>query len=310
MSEQSKARTDLARELWGSPASWSKPKSDVEVARKLGVDVETVRNRVKRMKQSGYFVGWMLAPNPFLLGRTPVSLLIEFEDASVKEKAIELMMRMEGVTNIASNYGNSVEITVFDDSDGKSSQSVRDIDSRADVRRVPGTGIAPTSFRMTTTDWRIIRLMLRDAKRRIPEVAAELRIAPRTLRRRLRMMMDASAVLAIPMVDHRRSNEVSYRLNVDTEDGKRPEVDTQIVRRLVNLKFKAADSENGLIYGFSGRNVTEGKELVKWIGGLPGVKSTRINIIEEVVYLFEWLESEIERQSMRASTGQKKTQRG
>ena len=59
--------------------------------------------------------------------------------------------------------------------------------------------------------------------------------------------------------------------------------------RIENLVFRATDSSDTLIFGFSGKNVAEGKELLDWLRKQPGVKSARINIVEEVVYAFEWL---------------------
>ena len=124
--QQDKADADLVMELWGSPERWNARKSYADVARKLGVDEETVRNRLRRMRESGHLLGWCLFPNPALLGRTAVSLLLEFDASSSKEDAILRLKQVEGVTNIASNYGNSLEVMVFDDGEGVSSQRSRE----------------------------------------------------------------------------------------------------------------------------------------------------------------------------------------
>src|SRR2546428_5666537 len=85
------------RELWGSPDIWNTKKSYVGIAAKLGVDEETVRNRVKHLRDSGFLLGYRLVPNPDLLGRTFASLHIEFKDRESKQAAIPLLSSVEGV---------------------------------------------------------------------------------------------------------------------------------------------------------------------------------------------------------------------
>jgi DNA-binding Lrp family transcriptional regulator len=300
--QQDKADADLVMELWGSPERWNARKSHADVARRLGVDEETVRNRLRRMRESGHLLGWCLFPNPALLGCTAVSLLLEFDASSSKEAAILRLKQEEGVTNIASNYGNSLEVMVFDDGEGLSSHQLRKIETLAKVQRVPGMRLPPTSYRMAPTDWQIVKLMLRDAERKVSEVAAQIKISSKSVKRRLDAMMDSSAIFVVPMVDQRRSSGVSYRLIIETKDGRRSEVDSLLSSRIENLRFKAADSANGLIFGFSGRNVEEGNKVMRWVKQLQGVKSARITIFEEVFYVFDWLEREIGRLAGQSDT--------
>src|SRR5689334_12238419 len=103
------------RELWGSPIQWNTKKSHLEVATKLGVDEETVRNRVNRLRQTGFLLGGRLVPNPMLLGRTSSSTFLSFNDSQSREHAISQLTRMDGVINIASIYDKSLTVTIFDD---------------------------------------------------------------------------------------------------------------------------------------------------------------------------------------------------
>lgn len=296
--QQDKAYTDLMMELWGSPERWNARKSYADMARKLGVDEETVRNRLRRMRESGSLLGWCLFPNPALLGRTPVSLLLEFDTSSSKEEAILPLKHVEGVTNIASNFGNSLEVLVFDDEEGVSSSEVEKTENLVKVQRVPGIRFAPTSHRMSPTDWQILRLMLRNAEKKVSEVAAELKVSSRSVKRRLDEMMNSSAIFIVPMVDQKRASGVSYRLIVETKDGRRSEVDGLLSSRIENLRFKAVDSGNGLIFGFSGNNVEEGNKVMRWVKQIQGVKSARMTIVEDVFYVFDWLEQEAGRRAV------------
>jgi AsnC-like helix-turn-helix protein len=152
-----------------------------------------------------------------------------------------------------------------------------------------------TKFRMTVTDWQIVRLMLRDAQRSVAEVAAEVKVSVRTVQRRLDNMMAASAIFIVPMIDQAKSTGVSYQVIVESEGGRKSEVDLLVTSKIRNLVFKSADSSNSLIFGFSGKNVAEGKKLLDWFRTQPFIRSVKINIVEEVEYAFDWLEREASR---------------
>src|SRR3989442_9631073 len=112
------------RELWGSPDIWNIKKSYIEIAAKLGVDEETVRNRVKHLKDTGFLIGYRLVPNPALLGRTFASLRIEFQDRESKQVAIPHLAKAEGDTNIANTYVNCVLVTLLANHDQHFSQLI------------------------------------------------------------------------------------------------------------------------------------------------------------------------------------------
>ncbi len=132
-----KAYSDLMSELWGSPGLWSVKRTYVEIARKLGVDEETVRNRIKYLKEIGFLLGWRLVPNPASFGRTSTFVFLEFENVDSKEEAIPRLTQMEGVAVIASIYGSSLLVTLFDDAERNSSKQMTRIGIKAESFSTP-----------------------------------------------------------------------------------------------------------------------------------------------------------------------------
>src|SRR5437763_14533678 len=96
------------RELWGSPDVWNTKKSYTEIASKLGVDEETVRNRIKHLRESGFLLGYRVVPNPVLLGRAFASLRIEFKDRDSKQGAIPRLAQTGGGIHIGSTEDTRV----------------------------------------------------------------------------------------------------------------------------------------------------------------------------------------------------------
>jgi DNA-binding Lrp family transcriptional regulator len=284
------------RELWGSPDIWNTMKSYVEIAAKLGVDEETVRNRVKHLSDSGFLLGYRLVPNPNLFGRTFASLRIEFKDRESKQAAIPLLSKVEGVMNIGSTYDKSVLVTLFADEDQDFSKLLIALGVEGEISPVPGLGLRTTNFRMTGLDWEIVSLLLRDAERKLDEIAKQLKVSTRTVKRRLNMMMKENAIFTMPMVDLRKTEGISYQLRVVSEQGKKSEVEKSVVAKIGDVVFRASDSQNGSVFGFTGANVAQGNDILEWVKQQPGVRSVTMTITERVVQVFDWIESEVKRQ--------------
>ena len=66
--------------------------------------------------------------------------------------------------------------------------------------------------------------------------------------------------------------------------------------RIGNLGFRGSYSDNGLIFGFIARNVPEGNEFQRWAESQSGVRSVTANLVDKVVYAFDWLEKEAKNQ--------------
>ncbi len=295
---QERAYVDLMRELWGSPSRWNARRTYLDVAAKLGVDEETVRNRLKRLRESGYLKGWRVLPNPAVFGRESRMVFIEFRDSRLKERKVSALERMDGVVVIASVYGRGAIITFFDGPGHEASKLIAGAGDPGTARDMGGMRFLPTSFSMTATDWQIVSLMLRDAERDLSEVAREAKLSSRTVRRRLSQMMDASAIAVMPMVDQSKSGGASFTFMIDCEEGKASEVESAASSKIENLGFKASYSSNGLIFGFIAKNVSEGNEFQRWAEAEHGVRSVTMNLVDEVVYAFDWLEKETKKRAI------------
>ena len=309
MSLRDKAYSDLMRELWGSPDIWNTKKSYTEIAARLGVDEETVRNRVKHLKDTGFLIGYRLVPNPAVLGRTFASLRIEFQDRESKQVAIPHLAKLEGVINIGSTYDKSVLVTLLANPDQDFSKLIVGMGVEGEVSWVPGLGIRTTKYHMAKLDWEIVSLLLRDAERKLDEIAKQLKVSTRTVKRRLNLMMKEAAIFTMPMVDLRKTEGISYQLRVQIEQGKKLEVEKSVVAKIGNVVFRASDSENGSVFGFTGANVAEGSDVLEWVKQQPGVKSASMTIAERVAQVFEWIESEVEKRVRTTSIHTRNSER-
>jgi DNA-binding Lrp family transcriptional regulator len=93
-------QTQVLRELT-SPASfqWNVRESCARIAKKLGIDEETVRLAVKRAKDSGFVEKWRIFLNPDLLGQKAGAIQVEVNAVS-KVHGISQIRLIDGVVVI------------------------------------------------------------------------------------------------------------------------------------------------------------------------------------------------------------------
>lgn len=278
--------------MWGSPSRWNSRKSYADVAEKLGVDEETVRNRLKRMREGGFLLGWRLFPNPQLLDRESVFLYMTLKNSESSDEAIARLAKCEGVVTVTKLLGNNLLVMVMDDPSHRSVKKIESLAMHETTLKAPGMKLPASKFRMTSLDWRIVSHMGRNAEMPLAEVAIKLGITARTVKNRLNRMMDSSAIFIMPLTDVKKTVGVAYQLIVEVREGQMGVVDGLVSRRVNNVVFKAFDSTKNMIFGFTGKNLAEGSQIEKWIRLQPGVRSARLNIVEEVIYVFGWLDEE------------------
>ena len=104
---------NIIKELSITPSHWNVKRSYAEVAKKIGIDEETVRIRIQSPKQSGFLLGWRLILNANLLGRESHILVLELLDVEKKDRTIAQISQMDGVVLIQSFYKKILHVTVF-----------------------------------------------------------------------------------------------------------------------------------------------------------------------------------------------------
>ncbi len=110
-------------------------------------------------------------------------------------------------------------------------------------------------------------------------------------------MMKEAAIFTMPMVDLSKTEGISYRLRVESEEGKKSQVEKLVASKIGNIIFRASDSQNGSVFGFNGANVAEGSDILEWVRHQSGVKSASMTIAERVVHVFDWIESEVDKRA-------------
>lgn len=286
----------IMKELSITPSHWNVKRSYSEVAKKLGVDEETVRIRIQSLKQSGFLLGWRLILNANLIGRESSIIALELDDIEKKDEAIAQLTRMDGVVLIQSFYGNSLQVTVFSEDEKELQQKLKIITSVSTIKifthwkvKLPRCNLKPRQI-----DWMIIGVLLKNADRKIPDIARELKVSAKTVKRRISIMMESSAFFMQPILDLKKvAGVLPCQLLVQCTEAKKSMIDDLITSKFERIVFSLTDSTTHSIFTIICVNLAEAQSILKEVQKQGGVSLAKMEIIEELIYVHDWLVKEV-----------------
>lgn len=174
------------------------------IARAVGVTPETVRERIQRMEKSGLLAGYDVVPNLRHLGLEAESFLIFPPDEARLDELRNAVEFVEGLLEVT--YFLGCEVCV-DLSFATPRERDRRLAALCDVAGDPepkpffGWGMPPVTRALTQLDWRIIRALRGRADRPLPEVADEIGVGYRTVKRHYDRMATEGSFFVRPLVD-------------------------------------------------------------------------------------------------------------
>ena len=304
----------IMREMATSPSQWNVRRSFTDVAKKLGVDEETVRNRLRMMREMGLLQGWRLIVNARLLGMGSSNLVLEFQDAESKEAAAPRIRQADGVVLIQNFFGKTMQVTVFHEEGDDFEKRVFDriVASPTNAAKLVTwwkVRLPHCEHKPKEIDWKIIGAMLKNAERKFPEIAHELKVSTRTVKRRMNLMMGSSAFFVQPVLDLRKAVGVTpCQLLIECSPEKKRAIDDLVIAKFERMVFRLTNSETHSVFTILCSNVSEMKEILKWARAKEGVRLAKTDILEDQDYVHEWLEREVRRRIHKEPAGESSTE--
>jgi DNA-binding Lrp family transcriptional regulator len=289
----------IIREI-DSPNSprWKVRVSYGEISRKLGVDEETIRLRVKRARERGAFPTWRLMVNPHLLDCDQVSLELEVDAEERKPQAISQIKLVDGVTKIVNYRGKGLEVTLYSQGGASLARQVRLIESICGSRHSSlWTSRFPRpAVQLRKLDWKIVKALGDDVAGDLDEVAKSLGVSTRTVQRRLQAMTEGKAVFlsGAPRVDAVGGVACCFVVFCPEGRGKGP-LDATIRAEFGRVGHIDTSPEEYSHIGVPCENLAEADRLLNRLKAVDGVREVSMHIMSEILLVREWLGGEVDR---------------
>ncbi|MDG7008413.1 MAG: winged helix-turn-helix transcriptional regulator [Nitrososphaerota archaeon] len=276
------------------------------MAKKLGVSSGTVRERLRKMKSSGFVMESKVLPHPGLLGLQMGVYAMETSPSLEKSEVTAKLRLVDGVVVVQNHHGAYVGLVfVYEDKKG--------LERKLELlRRIGGaaSGICgsmtfpPCNVRLKPVDWEVISRLVRGVPGAPAQVAGEVGISVRTLRRRLVKMVRAGVVFTQPNVNFGAlQNAVPADATVTyTRQELRADAWKGIMRMLDDYLFYSGVWGEMDVYSMILPNPYFATRLAGMIRQVAGVKTARVDLVDEHLDQMEVFAGYVDRHLERVRT--------
>lgn len=289
----------IIKEL-GSPRffQWNVRESYASIAKRLRIDEETIRKRIKRAEKTGSIQGWRVVIHPHLIECEDVELDLEVNDAERKHEIISQIKLIEGVIWILNFEGTGLFVLFYSKSGQALSRKVQLIRTICGAEKLTmwSDSLPPCDIKISRTDWKIVWAIRDDPRKSLSEIAKESGVTTRTVNRRLTLLTERRAFILVGVANFRQSAGVSCNMLIFCLPEKEKSFVTErIVSRFKNIVFGGSTSSNYLFYNMVFDNLSEANDAYEWIKRLRGVGEVRMGIMKDLILVRDWLDEEMKK---------------
>lgn len=178
------------------------------IAENVGTTARTVRTRLRAMEEESVILGYQILPNLAHLGLTAEGYFFVVTDEAAKNETIEAALDLPRMMAVHDFLGEGVCFEfAFTDSDERAETlgTLSKLTGDPNPRRFYD-GVMPVVDReLTNLDWRILASLRWEATKRLREVAKEVGVTRRTVKRHYDRMAREGSFVPVALMDPSRA---------------------------------------------------------------------------------------------------------
>lgn len=272
------------------------------LAKALKVSPERAKDRIARLERDGIIDGYEIYPNFRHLGLEAACYYYDFGDDDLADQALAKVQPMEGVIGCTAFTQGILCAMLTYRSPADLQRKLRLLVALAgegDLRKFYEIAMPRVRRPLSHLDWRIVHALRGRPFRPLPEVAKELRVSARTVKRRLDRMGDEGSYFVVPNFDPSRAEGLLlfYLMaffHPDAEPGL-----TNALHKSLDAHLVAADAPDDLALGsyvmlLAARSMSEVEQLRRKAAAVKGVAKVRPYFFRAMAEDFAWMDEAIE----------------
>ena len=257
-----------------------------KIGRTLGVDKDTVRNRLGVLKAKGVLVGWHSLVNPNLLSMKATRVWLEYPSEKEKEEGVKKLALTTNVRAVNNYVGNCASFVIVHDMRESSEDQLEKAGIEASVRvRLLATMKFPaSSLTLTASDWGIYRSIRDNPQKPLRIISIETGLSLRTVKRRMQRFAEENAVLVAPDLNPKLLAGVPAELLVKCNETTINEVTRHISKTGVDCVFHQEQfAEPCALFSIVPNNISRAQEIHHISKEQPGVEESGLFFLQDVV---------------------------
>lgn len=278
-----------------------------EVAESVGISPSAVRTRLARWQSEGLLKGYVVWPNPALLGARMMSVEIPLEGTQPASTIFDELKLVDGVLFARDAIDEDRRVVIVNyvsDTPAATERRVRlmaRLSPKQTVTPPVPAWLPPPSATLSPLDWRILRIFRKNPILPLPQAAKEVGVSLKTLAHRYHRLLDSDAAWWTISVSN--SMVPAVYLHIAFHDPASAEAAAStlgtkfpgwIPARTGGFGFPPEEQPKHLVAVFPLAAPSGVNDILNVIHTLPGVASMRRRFPGDSVCYPEWFDSRIE----------------
>lgn len=272
------------------------------IAEQVDRTADTVKARIAGMEDDGVILGYQVLPNLAHLGLRAEAHLARTDDDAEVDAVVDRIGDLDHILVLHEYLDGAVcvEHAFRDETDREATlDAVRDLTGDPQPCRFYDGAMPDVDRELSNLDWRILRSLRGEAIRPLREVAEEVGVTRRTVKRRYDRMAKEGSFATVPMLDpSQASGLILVELMFFTEPGTDRSVANGVLdayedQRIFHYVPASEELGNFNILAFA-RTPARIEELRSRGEDLPGVDRVEAGLFSRFVDRSAWIDDEIE----------------
>lgn len=275
----------------------------LEVAKEVGVDEGTVRNRLGRIQRSGFIRSRVTMVNPSTLRLRDLHVRFEVLPRSSKDDVVRKLKLVDGVYFVRIYMGDALALNIlYDDPIAleKKVELIARIANAEVLTQLRGTWGPADAYKFSELDLKIVESLEDSPRKTYVEIARETGLKVGAVRRSIERMTEARALFVVQIWNYGALSGVAKGDLLITHDSKSSEGLRSKVRSLLGDRFLSDNvTPEASVYSAIMSNVAERREVLSKVNEMNGVREAFFDLEEELIYCPDTFKGLARKQSIR-----------
>lgn len=214
--------------------------SFLSIASSLDLSGRAVQTRIERMINDGVILSFDIGFDGSLLGLNAHILKVTVKGDFLKSKLLTELKKIKNIYFVTFNIDNNLTILFHYDSLKDLEKTIEKIGFIKYIEKIEPQiprSHHSTEIKLSPTDWKIIHSLNHNARKKNHEIAKELDVSTKTIKRRLDRLIIENVIFFTIDVDISKANGyIIYVLSIGLEIGvKREEIYSEIKNKFNNI---------------------------------------------------------------------------